>query len=863
MLVTAASASARLPAPHPQYPRGGATVQALPAFTWGNVRGAATYQFEISADAKFSSAVNGFAEGPISLDDTAITDDRTIPNGTYYWRVRAVTASDRLGYWSRTQVLNKNWRITPTLVSPINGAGVNWPTQPLELRWNPVSYATSYNLYIATDPALSNLVTGPLGAPPSVQGSVATPNGALPPGTYYWAVTPVDAEGNTGPRSAVQSFTWNWPSSTSTSVSNAATVSTLMEPDLSWGSVPGAASYQIQVNTSPEFPAGSEVGDCCDTALGTSLIPTSTLPNASNLYWRVRGIDLRGDAGSWNNGPPFAQSFDQQTPAVTGLQVLNTSGNGLPQPNPPTNAPIVSWNPVPGASSYVVQIIHYNPSAPGGVACSPSSPGTGTIRVASTYWTPAGSGGGNLNQTSWPGSEGGLVPTAGSYCVGVAARRDDGNIQTDFTYLGGPNNPAFNYTPPAPQTGTLQSTPASAYILPATAGNVPTEPEAPLFTWNPVPGANGYYVIVASDANFTHVVANGFVNSTAFASRNPLPDETSAYYWAVIPTADAAGDVFNPLEIGVPADNPQAFNKSSIPPSPLTPVGGQTAGTYPTFQWAPAEGEQNYTIQIAGDPSFANPLEQHNTDATSYTAETTLPADRTLFWRVRANDEASDGLNWSPTETFTHSLPVPAPLSGNPTGGTSIPAFTWTTVPGAVSYNMHVDQADGTKRDFNVDSPILAPTFWWGTGIWRWQVQAVFPGGVTGAYFSPEEQYVRVEPPPSRVVATKSGPRIIISWQPDSNAKQYSVQLSTTEGFGGTVATDTTDNTSWVPQINATVAAHTLFWRVAAVDQGGNVGAYASGVFHAARKKPVACQRSKKKPHRCIKKKTKKKRKKK
>ncbi len=48
----------------------------------------------------------------------------------------------------------------------------------------------------------SDLETAGLSLAPSVN---------LHLGEYFWAVTPVDAEGNVGVRSSVRSFTWAWP----------------------------------------------------------------------------------------------------------------------------------------------------------------------------------------------------------------------------------------------------------------------------------------------------------------------------------------------------------------------------------------------------------------------------------------------------------------------------------------------------------------------------------------------------------------------------------------------------------------------------------------------------------------------------
>jgi hypothetical protein len=860
LLACASTAAASLRAPHLQAPGNRASVQALPAFTWGGVRGAARYQFEFSADRKFTSAVNGFAQGAITINGTAITNDKAIPNGTYYWRARGVTAKDRLGRWSPIRVLNKQWTTAAALAGPVGGATVTWPSSPLVLHWNPVPYATQYDVWIANDPAMSSLVLGSASSPQTTQGTVFAFPTTLAPGRYYWAITPVDAEGFRGPRSPVSSFTWTWPSATTANEMDLSSDLGVVNPQFSWSPVPGAASYQVQINTSPSFPPGSQF--CCTTQpTGTSLTPTQFLPNATTLYWRMRAIDIRGDAGQWNDGQAFTETFDQLSPTVPNVVLRDINGNAL-APGTATQTPIVTWSPVPGASSYEVQVTPYQPAG-----CDWTLTPRYDVNTATTAWTPFAKGQ-HVGPTAWPAPEGGAGPVPGvDYCLRVLARRDDGapggggQVISDWTQLGGTNADGFGFMAPSP-LGTAEPTPASAYVLPAAGGINPTVTTTPLFTWNPVPGAAGYYVVVARDQCFTDVVDTGFTDVNAYAPRignqSPYEDETNSYYWAVIPagTADGHGVFTDPECTSGSEDNPQAFTKSSVPPAPLSPVNGAGAPTDPTFQWTSAQGARNYTLEIASDPSFSNPLAQVSTDATSYTADDTLPADTTLYWRVRANDVSGQGLNWSSTAAFTHPLPVPTPLTSNATGGETIPAFGWTPVTGATSYTMHVDQADGTIRDFTVDSPTLSPTLWWGTGIWRWEIRANFPGGVSSAYFSPEQQYVRVESPPTGVRATKSGLRIIIRWNPDPNGKRYRVQLSTTEGFDHTVGSDSTDDTVWVPQINPGQARDTLYWRLATIDQGGNVGAFASGVFKAPRraKKPAACKRTKKHP-RCTKKK--------
>jgi hypothetical protein len=454
---------------------------------------------------------------------------------------------------------------------------------------------------------------------------------------------------------------------------------------------------------------------------------------------------------------------------------------------------------------------------------------------------------------------------SGQYCLRVLARSDDdaqhGQVVSDWTQINGSGQPAFTYTgPPAP--GTLEKpfvTPASAYLQPASGT---TTLRTPLFTWNRVAGANGYYVVIARDAGFTQVATVGFTNVPAYAPRlaneSPLSDETTSYYWAVIPATGSNG---SGVADDVPQDNsPQTFNKSSVPPTPIAPVNGAQVANQPTFQWSSTENARNYRLQVSQDPTFGKPIDDVTTDATAYTSSSTYPADTAIYWRVRANDWKGQGLNWSSTQTFVRRLPIPAPAPGDATSGEGIPPLSWSPVQGAVSYDVHIEQPDGTKRDFNFESPVFTVVKYYGTGIWHWQVRSEFPTGsgstVAGGYSAPQP-FVLTLPAPRGARGVKSGSRMLISWAAEPDAKQYQIEVSTTNGFHQRIASATIDGTSWAPDIDLSKMQNrgALYWRVAAVDAGGNVGSYASGVFGGRRASACSAGRRKgaKKPRRCAK----------
>src|SRR5262249_15433396 len=313
----------KLKAPSLQSPRDNATAASVPPFTWGTVHGAARYEFQLSADGAFRSSVFAAASGSMQTVNTAATITTTLSDGDYFWRVRAVDLKGGAGPWSKTRTLHKSWTQAPMVATPAAGSTISYPSPPV-LTWSSVPNAFKYQLQVATDPALGSPATG-FSTPIETSGTQFAIGLALPAGTYYWAVTPEDADKHKGARSGVGSFTITWPSTTATRVTDLDPDDRVYDPQFSWDPVPGAARYEIEINTSSDFAAGSKV--CCsDPTTGTSLSPKNVLPNntgaGGGYFWRVRAIDVDGNAGVWNGGPSFPKYFNPSTvDSVPGLHL--------------------------------------------------------------------------------------------------------------------------------------------------------------------------------------------------------------------------------------------------------------------------------------------------------------------------------------------------------------------------------------------------------------------------------------------------------------------------------------------------------------------------------------------------------------
>jgi hypothetical protein len=834
--VSAPAQAATLRAPALQSPEHGAALNAVPPFTWAAVPRATQYEVQIAADRGFGSIV---PTGSFRTRNTAATLQNSLGDGTYYWRVRAIGANDKAGRWSPTRTLEKAWGIAPQLSEPGDALTIRWPARPLALRWSVVPHATKYVVTVATDPSLANTVVGTAIKPLETQGTVYTPPRSLGPGRYYWAITPVDAGNFRGRRSRVGNFSIEWPTATEGRVLDLDPSPQVFDPLLQWDAVPGAAKYEVEVNPTSEFTPGSRL--FTGIANGTSVAPTVHLLN-NTYHWRVRPIDADNNSGAWTVGPVFKKEYDDVTPTVPNVRIRDHDTadlGGLPT----TSEPFFTWSPVPGATQYELQFTRYSAAGTGFCDWSQHFGDAGSSRSAFTAnnaWSVGTQAQvtGNPGTSRWPALTVHKNPflSGQTYCMRILAQ--DGALNaSEWTYVNAegqptnPNRPAFAYAAPAtgPTTCAPIQMPATAYREPAGGGYTP---RTPFFTWDPVAGAAGYFVVVARDAEFTEVIDFAFTQPTIYAPRKSYADETTAYYWAVIPAALPNGSCTDAIGAY------RSFEKRSQPPALLGPANGEEVPVQPLFRWSGVESAGIYRLQVGTDPDFGELVDDVPTASTAYASTKAYPADTRLYWRVRAA-----GLNWSETRSFVRRLPVPAMLGDNPAGGEMIPMLGWTPIQGATSYDLHVDQADGTARDFTMQATSFTPVFFYGTGIWRWKVRANFPGNVSSAYSSSQE-YVRRLNAPSQARVSMSRTRMLFTWNPDPAATKYRLQIAASDSFGTPIETINTPLTSFAPLLTSGgyTAGGKLWWRLAIVDSGGNVGAYTTGIVALPRGMTVGVQ---------------------
>jgi hypothetical protein len=167
-----------------------------PSLTWTAVNDGNVYQVQIGADRRFNSLIQEIEVLGSELAYTALS----LPDGRYYWRVRALNAVGAPGKWSarRTFIVDTTPPAVPALAAPASDARVTNPK--LILQWNKVKDAVRYELQLDTDPAFL--------LPPIDAGKKVTykPPAPLAQAAYYWRVRAIDRAGNVSEWSMIQVF---------------------------------------------------------------------------------------------------------------------------------------------------------------------------------------------------------------------------------------------------------------------------------------------------------------------------------------------------------------------------------------------------------------------------------------------------------------------------------------------------------------------------------------------------------------------------------------------------------------------------------------------------------------------------------
>lgn len=138
-----------------------------------------------------------------------------------------------------------------------------------------------------------------------------------------------------------------------------------------------------------------------------------------------------------------------------------------------------------------------------------------------------------------------------------------------------------------------------------------------------------YQVQVSLDKAFSDPLWIDEVTSDAFYTPTTDLAANTRYFWRVR-AFNVAGQYSSWSTVW-------SFFTALLPPGNLTPMGGETVSSRkPLLDWEPVDGASGYTVQISTNSSFSTLLVDTSVNTDAFTPGTKLPANRTLYWRVRA-----------------------------------------------------------------------------------------------------------------------------------------------------------------------------------------------------------------------------------
>ncbi len=461
-------------------------------------------------------------------------------------------------------------------------------------------------------------------------------------------------------------------------------------PELTWGSVSNANTYQVQISGLSTFASTVQ-----DVAGGVGILTYTATPLADGKwYWRVRGLNSANTPGPWSSSRYF--TVDTTPPPIP---VLSAPANG----SSPVGTPTFSWKASSTATYYQFE---YNTA---------SNPG------AFVYQS------GDLSTTS-------LKPPL------MAAT----NPPTVFYWFVRAEDAAGNWSGwSSPFTVTIQPPTPAAPALDTPATGLMTNIIAPELKWKSVSYGTTFELQIDNNSSFKPLplTEDYLAISSLSYTTDALPE--GKYYWRV--------RAQNVNGVAGAWSSSRYFTVDITPP--LKPVlsapsnGSSPVGT-PTFSWKASATATRYQFEYNNANNPGAFLFQSGVLTTTSYKPPTIPATNPptlLYWFVRAEDAAGNLSGWSDPFTVSIKPPTPAapalsaPASGDQTTATSL-ALSWLAVTYGNTYQIQIDDSSGfSSPNYTYMSAVGALSDTVGPlplGKWYWRVRAVNVNSVYGSWSS-------------------------------------------------------------------------------------------------------------------------------
>ena len=323
VLGASCSAFAAVAVPNPLSPASGASLQSPLTISWSAVTdpsGILGYNWQVSTSSTFPTIVLQNSTNVGTTQDTV----SGLPNGTYFWRVQAVSGAFVKSAWSAARSFNITGagagQPAAPVLSPTKAYSTFHPLEVMTFNWSPVTGAVSYVLQVSTDSSFPISTTTSFNNIPNPTYSFSTPD----EGSYSARVYAVNANGIAGVPSNIINYSvfYNNPiGAPPAPVSPANGASLTLPVQVAWTDVanPQPSGYELQIAKDSGFQQIEDDSPQLNNPNRTVLSLTS-----GQKFWRVRSA--QGDSSpttaavtAWSAQGSFTISAAPAAPASLAL----------------------------------------------------------------------------------------------------------------------------------------------------------------------------------------------------------------------------------------------------------------------------------------------------------------------------------------------------------------------------------------------------------------------------------------------------------------------------------------------------------------------------------------------------------------
>ncbi|MCB0873694.1 MAG: hypothetical protein KDC36_09985, partial [Thermoleophilia bacterium] len=331
-------------------------------FHWNPVSGAEKYQIQITEEqfnwqgvslkVDASTNSNGFTP---TLDEVRATG---MGYGDLWWRVRPVTGNVT-GTWSAARKLTWSAPSTTYAEPTLWSSGDSDTALTPHMRWTDATGENLYRIDIATDSQFNNIVESEHTLTNSWVPRVPLADNETGKG-YYWRVVWGSGATIDNPHWLVSETTvpvGEYKKETRVTLGSAAQGEVKEPPVFTWGDVPGAPQYELQLSRDAEFNSDrTQSLKIWGTGTEWAKDKGKRLPSGT-WFWRVRALDGAANGQTWSEPQTF--SLNPPRPVVSAPR----EGEVV------IGSPVLRWGTVNAACAYQVQLSQ-DPSFTGAVDAS-------------------------------------------------------------------------------------------------------------------------------------------------------------------------------------------------------------------------------------------------------------------------------------------------------------------------------------------------------------------------------------------------------------------------------------------------------------------------------------------------------------